>query len=226
VPRPEIACRSNITLQCRVLDGLRLVIYRWLVRASPTVALDAHATATLRYIRASMDAAGSVGVSGTAGITMGCVGIAAALVASTPALRAYWLVVWLAAAAIAAIAGGALMARQAARQGFTLFGAPVRKFVLCLAPGLFAGVVMTCLLWRVGALHAIPASWLVLYGCALVATSACTRRVVGIMGGLFVLLGLLAFVLPDAFQTLALGAGFGGLHLIFGLLIRRRAHGS
>jgi hypothetical protein len=189
-------------------------------------ALDSHAAATLRYIRASMESAGTVAVPGSAGVTMGVVGLVAAVLASLPALQPHRIAIWLIAATLAAAAGGVLMARQAARQGFTLFGAPVRKFILCLAPGLFAGAIMTWVLWSAGNLHAIPGTWLLLYGCALVSTSAPTTHVVGVLGSLFVLLGLVTFLLPDSLQTLALGAGFGGLHLSFGIMIWRRSRGS
>ena len=65
------------------------------MRQPHTVALDSHAAATLRYIRASMEAAGTVAVSGSAGVTMGAVGLLAAALASSPALRPHWLIVWL-----------------------------------------------------------------------------------------------------------------------------------
>jgi hypothetical protein len=196
------------------------------MRPPHTVALDSHAAATLRYIRASMEAAGTVAVPGSAGVTMGMVGLAAAALASTPALRPRWLVIWLIAAGVAAALGGAIMARQASRQGFTLFGTPARKLILCLAPGLFAGAVMTLVLWEGGHLRAIPGTWLLLYGCALISTSAPTARIVGVLGSLFALLGLITFLMPERLHTLALGAGFGGLHLIFGILIGQRSRGS
>lgn len=198
----------------------------WRMRQPDTVALDSHAAATLRYIRASMEAAGTVAVPGSAGMTMGVVGLLAAALASTPALRAHWLVVWLIAATLAALAGGVLMARQASRQGFTLFGAPVRKFILCLAPGLFAGAIMTWVLWQGGHLRAIPGTWLLLYGCALISTSAPTTGIMGVLGSLFALLGLIALLIPESLHTIALGAGFGGLHLLFGILIRQRSRAS
>jgi hypothetical protein len=196
------------------------------MRSPSAVALDAHAAATLRYIRASMDAAGTVAVSGSAGVAMGVIGLLAATLASTGSLRPHWLAVWLFAAALACSVGGVLMARQASLQGFTLFGAPVRKFILCLAPGLFAGAAMTFVHWQENNLHAIPATWLLLYGCALISTSAPTTRMVGILGSLFALLGLVTFWLPASLQTVALGAGFGGLHLVFGVMIRRKSRVS
>jgi hypothetical protein len=191
-----------------------------------TVALDSHAAATLRYIRASMDAAGTLAVPGSAGVAMGTIGLFAAALASTPPLRAHWLAVWLAAAVTASGVGGVIMARQSSRQGSTLLGAPVRKLVLCLAPGLFAGAVMTVVEDRMGVLHAVPGTWLLMYGCALISTSASTTtRIVGVLGALFVLLALLAFTLPDALQTVVLAIGFGALHIIFGLLIGRDSRG-
>lgn len=190
-----------------------------------TVALDSHAAATLRYIRASMDAAGTLAVPGSAGIAMGMIGLTAAALASAPLLRPHWLAVWLMAAAIASAVGGVIMARQSSRQGSTLLGAPARKLVLCLAPGLFAGAVLTVVEYRSGDLHAIPGTWLLMYGCALISTSATTTRIVGLLGALFALLALFAFALPDGLQTLVLATGFGGLHVIFGLLIGSSSHG-
>jgi hypothetical protein len=194
------------------------------MRPGNTVQMESHAVATLRYIRESMDAAGSVAVPGSAGIALGAIGLAAALLASTPALRSWWLLIWLAAAVAGVAAGGAIMARQSALHG-ALFGAPLRKLVLCLLPGIFAGAVLTAVHWQSGNLHAIPGTWLLLYGCALVSTSAPTARIVGVLGALFVTLGLVAFWLPDELHIVALGAGFGGLHLVFGLLIGRKRHG-
>jgi hypothetical protein len=190
------------------------------------VMLGEHAAATLRYIRASMEGAGTVAVSGFAGVTMGVVGLLAAVVGSTTVMRPHWLAVWLIAAFLASLAGGVLMARQASRQGFTLLGAPVRKFILGLAPGLSAGAAMTFVQWQANDLHAIPGTWLLLYGCALISTSASTTKIVGLLGGLFALLGLIAFWLPEPLQIVTLGAGFGGLHLVFGIVIRNRSRAS
>jgi hypothetical protein len=191
-----------------------------------TVSLDSHAAATLRYIRASMEAAATLTVPGSAGIVMGLVGLAAAVLTQTPALRSQWLSVWLGAALLAAGSGGLVMARQAALQGFTFFGAPVRKLLLCLAPGLFAGAVLTWVLWHSGDLRDIPGTWLLLYGCALVAASAPTTRAVAVLGGLFGALAVPAYLLPQSLQLITLGFGFGAMHLAFGIFIGlRAAHG-
>lgn len=189
-----------------------------------TVALDMHALGTLKYIRASIDAAGVLGVPGSAGIAMGAVGLLAAVLAADPRLAADWLVIWLGAGAIALVCGSALMIHQALRSRTALYRGPARKFLLCLVPSLFAGAVITLALWRAHAVQMLPGTWLLLYGCGVAAASTMTVRPVGIMGALFLLLGVTALLLPPHYADLMLGAGFGGLHLAFGIVIGRSKH--
>jgi hypothetical protein len=190
------------------------------------VSLDSHAAATLRYIRASMEAAATLTVPGSAGIAMGLFGVVAGILTQLPALQPHWLGLWLGAAALAAGSGGLVMARQASLQGFTFFGAPVRKLLLCLSPGLFAGAVLTLVLWHGGDSADIPGTWLLLYGCALVAASAPTTRAVAVLGLLFGVLAVPAYLLPQSLQLITLAVGFGGLHLAFGIFIAlKTAHG-
>ncbi len=193
--------------------------------APNTVQMGSHAAATLRYIRASMESAASLAVPGSAGIAMGAVGVAAALVSAMPGLHAYWFRIWLVAAATAAAVGGTLLARQSSLRALLLAGTPLRKFALCLGPSLLAGAVMTVVHVSNGHMQSVPGTWLLLYGCALIAASAATIRTIGILGALFGGLGLLALMLPERFQILMLGLGFGGLHLLFGYLIGWRGHG-
>lgn len=189
-----------------------------------TVALDAHALGTLRYIRASIDAAGILAVPGSAGVAMGSVGLAAGVLAGRPAFAAHWLEIWLAAGIAAFCCGSALMVSQALRARAALYRGPARRFLLCLCPPLLAGAVITLSLWQHRAADMIPGVWLLLYGCGVAAASTQTIRLVGVMGVLFAGLGVCALVLPPAYGNLFLGAGFGGLHLAFGILIgwRRR----
>ena len=190
-----------------------------------TVNLDAHAVATLRYIRASMDAAGNVAVPGSAGIAMGIIGTAAAALSSVPHLRAHWLLIWLMAGPIAAAAGGLLLARSASVAYFIAAGTPGRKLALALLPTLFAGAVLTAVLWSADRTGAIPGTWLLMYGCALMSASVSTTSIVTWMGSCFAGVGLLALVMPLPLQIPLLGMGFGGLHILFGILIARDAHG-
>ena len=194
------------------------------MQSANAVRIDSHAVATLRYIRASMDAAASVAVPGSAGIAMGSIGVLATLLSSTPGLRGYWIGVWLMAAAVGGGVGFALMTRPASLRGLSLYGTPLRKFALGLFPALLGGAVMTAVHWSNGNLHAIPGTWLLFYGCALISASVSATRMIALMGASFVALGLVALLAPDRLQMLLLGAGFGGLHVLFGVLIGRKGH--
>jgi hypothetical protein len=191
---------------------------------SSTVMIDSHALSTLRYIRASMDAARTVAVPGSAGIAVGAIGVAAALL-SGGALHPYWLSTWLCAAVAGAGAGAVLLAQQSCPKGVNLAGTPVRKVFLHLLPSLGAGAVLTWVLWRSGNLHAIPGTWLLLYGCALLHTSAVTTRLIAVLGAVFVGLALLAFALADTKQTIILGIGFGAVHIFYGAVMMRKNYG-
>jgi hypothetical protein len=190
-----------------------------------TVNLDVHAIATLRYIRASMEAAGSVAIPGSAGIAMGLIALTATALSITPPLQAHWFSIWLAAAPIASIVGALLLAKSTTVTAFMATGTPGRKLALGLLPCLFAGAVMTAVLWSAGHVAAIPGTWLLLYGCALISASVCTTAMVGWMGVCFAVVGLAALVAPGEFQIALLGCGFGGLHILFGILIGRGSHG-
>jgi len=194
------------------------------MQSANAVRIDSNAAATLRYIRASMDAAARVAVPGSAGIAMGSVGLLAMVASSAPGLREYWLGVWLAAAFLGGGVGFALMTQPASLRGLSLSGTPLRKFALGLFPALLAGAVMTAVHWSNGNLHAIPGTWLLLYGCALVSASVAATRMIAAMGASFVALSLVALLAPDSLQMLLLGSGFGGLHMLFGFLIGRNGH--
>jgi hypothetical protein len=194
------------------------------------VPIESRALGTLSYIRASIDAASSLAVPGLAGIVMGAIGATAALLTYVPALGTYWLTVWLVAACVAFVIGGALVARQVSQRGGSLISGPFRKFLVCLCPGLLAGAVLTLVLSLADMQRLVPGTWLLLYGSSVIAASTATHSkslpVVVSMGALFVILGGAAFALPSSVHTLLLGAGFGGLHLISGILIGRINHGE
>jgi len=71
----------------------------------------------------------------------------------------------------------------------------------------------------------LPGTWLLLYGAAVAAAGALSVRIVPLMGLTFMLLGVGALALAPAHPDLFLAAGFGGLHVVFGILIARR-HGG
>jgi hypothetical protein len=198
------------------------------IQSEAPVPIESRALGTLAYIRTSIESSSSMDVPGMAGIVMGIIGVLAAIVVSLPPWAPHWLGIWLFAAPVALLFGGALVARQIARRGHTRYLGPARKFLLCLCPALLAGAVLTWVLWTVRMTSVIPGMWLLLYGCAVLSASTVTiagiARLICVMGALFVALGSLTFVLPTTAHTAMLGLGFGVLHIIFGILIGRLTH--
>jgi hypothetical protein len=90
---------------------------------------------------------------------------------------------------------------------------------------MMVGVAMTIVLYRAGLHSALPGTWLLLYGTAVVTGGAFSVRIVPVMGLCFMALGTLALFSPASWGDLYMAAGFGLLHLIFGTLIARR-HGG
>jgi len=76
-----------------------------------------------------------------------------------------------------------------------------------------------------GVLQPLPSIWLLLYGTAFVSSGAFSIRVIPIMGVCFMALGAAAAFVPLAVGNLLLGAGFGALHIIFGVIIARNYGG-
>ena len=194
--------------------------------ARNTVALDTHALGTLQYIRASIDAAGLLAVPGSAGIAMGAVGVLTSLLVSLKPLAEHWLQIWLIAGLVAIAFGTALMVHQVLTRGTALYRGPLRKFLMCLCPPLLVGAVLTWQLWLRADFTLIPGIWLLMYGCAVMAASTLTRRALAVMGALLAVLGVIALRVPVNFQNAVLGLGFGGLHLLFGILIGGRSRRS
>lgn len=136
-----------------------------------------------------------------------------------------WPWVWLGAAAIALPSGGWLLLRKARRQGLSLLRGRGPRFLLGLCPPLIAGVVLTPLLWGAGLSELLPASWLLLYGTAIMTGGAASIPIVPISGACFMALGIVAALAPASWGTPLLAAGFGALHIGFGAWVGVR-HGG
>jgi hypothetical protein len=192
------------------------------VRREP-VEIHAHALDSLRYIRQTIERAGSfTAVPGIGGIVMGSTALAAAWLASHQTERGRWLAVWLGEAVLAMLVGivGAEMKSRRAR--LALFSGPGRKFIAGFTPALAAGAVLTAVLFRTGALVCLPGMWLLLYGAGVLSGGGASVRVVPLMGACFMVAGAAALLSPGgsvAAGDVLLGAAFGGLHILFGTII-------
>lgn len=197
------------------------------IRALPAepVSLQTHAMDNLRFIRDTMERAGPfTGVPGWGGAAMGASAILAAAIGHLQGPKG-WLVTWLLEAVIALAIGGFAMERKARKVHMSLFSAPGRKFVLSFAPPLLMGALVTVVLYRAGVPALVPGMWLCLYGTGIVTGGAFSIRIVPVMGLAFVILGGCAFFFPPNWNDVFLAAGFGGLHVLFGIVIARRYGG-
>jgi hypothetical protein len=188
--------------------------------------LQERAMENVRFIRATMERAGSfTALSGLGSMAVGVTALAAAWAASRAPSREIWLAFWLFEAALAASLGNWSNALKARRLHLPLLTRPGRQFFLGLLPPLSAGAVLTGGLYRLGLTPLIPGVWLLLYGVAVMTAGMFSVRLFPIMGACFMGLGALALVTPPSWGDGLLALGFGGLHLLFGLLIARR-HGG
>ena len=192
----------------------------------PPVALHDRAIDDLRYIRETMERSGSfTHVSGLGVIAMGTIGLAAAALTWGDTGLWGWLWAWLGAAVLSFAAATFLMDRKSRSEGMTLLTGPGRKFVWNVVPPLVVGAALTAACLRADAVALLPGSWLMLYGAAVVAAGSHSVRPVPVMGASFMLVGLAALLAPPPWGDAFMAAGFGGLHLGFGLVIWRR-HGG
>lgn len=193
---------------------------------SEPTALGDRAMDDLRFIRRTMErGAAFTAVPGWGGVGMGMTALPAAAIAASRPTPDGWLAVWLAEAVVAVGIGVWAMRRKARRAELPLFSGAGRKFALSFLPPALAAALLTVALYRAGDVALIPGTWLTLYGAAVVTGGAFSVKVVPVMGLCFMALGGVALVAPPAWGDPLLAAGFGGLHLVFGLHIARK-HGG
>jgi hypothetical protein len=192
--------------------------------ASPQPLAD-RALDNLRYIRATMERAGSfTAVPGWGMVGIGVTASGAALLAARQASSLSWLVIWLGEALLALAVGGWTMVRKARAADDSILTGPGRRFGLSFLPAIAVGAVLTLALYLSGEWRLMPAVWLLLYGSGVMAGGAYSVPVVPVMGVGFLLCGAAALFVP-ALTNWLLAAGFGGLHIVFGIWIARRYGG-
>jgi hypothetical protein len=182
--------------------------------------------ADLRFIRETMESVSSFSAfSGWGLILIGVVATACGLLAARQPTRPRWLIAWVAAAAVSAVIGALSTARKTRTARQPLIPGPASKFALSLAPAVVSGALLTGALERAEHFDLLPGMWLLLYGAGLVAAGAWSVRVVPVIGTTFMVLGAAGLLLPPGWSNWLLIAGFGGLHMAFGVIVGRK-HGG
>jgi hypothetical protein len=183
------------------------------------VELHEHAMDNLKYIRQTLERAGSfTAVPGKGGVLMGVIAILASWLAAGQPSAAGWLTVWTVAAVVAMAVGFVGAVLKSRRFQMPLFSGPGRKFIAGFAPAILAGAVLTAVFYRAGISGFLPGVWLLLYGAAVLAGGSASVRIVPVMGACFMFVGTVALLLPG-WNDVLLPVGFGGLHWIFGIVI-------
>lgn len=184
------------------------------------------AAENLVFIREAMERAGSfTAVPGWGDVVMGLTGLAAAIVAPAQPTPTRWLATWLAAAVVATSAGIIAVLIKSRQTDVPFFSRPARQFALSFSPAILVGALLTAALYGAGQVALLPGVWLLLYGTAVVAGGAFSIRVVPLTGLLFLFFGAVALFSSPLVADVCLGAGFGGLHITFGIIIARRYGG-
>ena len=196
------------------------------MKPAKVVSINERAIEHLKYIRDTMERAGSfTAVPGWGGILMGVSALMIALVSGHLPSKNLWFISWLGEAAVALAIGGWAMSQKAKASQSALLDGPGRKFALSLCPGMIAGAVLTAVLFQHQLFGLMPGTWLLLYGVSVVTGGAFSVKVVPIMGLSFMGLGTIALFAPFEWANGFMAAGFGALHIIFGVVIARRYGG-
>jgi len=180
----------------------------------------------LHFIRHTMESATSfTAVPGWGTVALGLTAIAAALVARSLDSRVIWVLLWLGEAVLAGLISLVAMVKKTGSLAKLATSIPARKCALSLAPPLAAGGVLTLIMMDHHLYGILPGMWLMLYGVAVITGGAFSVRVVPVMGICFAVFGTIALALPASWANGIMAAGFGGLHVLFGMIIARK-HGG
>ena len=180
----------------------------------------------LQFIRHTMESATSfTAVPGWGTVTLGLTALTAAFFARTVDSQVTWVLLWLGEAMLAGVISLIAMVKKTGSLAKLAASIPARKCALSLLPPLAAGAVLTLVMMEHRLYAILPGLWLILYGVAVITGGAFSVRVVPVMGICFAVFGTAALAMPTQWANGIMAAGFGGLHVVFGLLIARR-HGG
>ncbi len=189
-------------------------------------ALHERAMDNLRYIRETMERSTAfTAISGWGEVAIGATALLASAIAARQATTTMWLAVWVVEGTISLLIAGWSMDRKARKVQMPVVTGPGRKAVFSLSPPMIAGGLLTIVLYRAGLTNAIPGVWLLLYGTGVITGGMFSVGVVPIMGICFMALGAGALFAPPEFANWFMAAGFGVLHIVFGVIIARKYGG-
>ncbi len=193
--------------------------------SSPST-VQTHAEAQLSFIRSTMERATYfTAVPGWGGIFMGITAILAAISASQSQTLQQWILIWLGAAVLGVCIGLVTAWRKAKKANVQMFSGTGRRFWISLGTPILVAVVVTLALLLRSQTTMLPGIWLLLYGTGVVTGGVFSVKIIPAMGCCFLVLGMIALFTPSGWGDTMMAIGFGGLHILFGIIIARRYGG-
>lgn len=193
------------------------------------------AATDLAFIRSTLSSNSTfTSVSGVAILTIGVIGVLAAWIATSEPDFDRWLILWLFVAALCAVIGGGAMYRKDRRNMRTRNVSLNVRFFMTLLPSFFAAALLT---WAYR--QWLPAEqltclrgylvgiWLLLYGAGVFTAGLISIKPVSLMGLAIIFAGAIGLLTKSQaviFPELMM-AGFGLVHIVFGILIWKH-HGG
>jgi len=183
-----------------------------------------HAEHTLETIRTLMERSqryehisGYSGLVGGAVTILGCAVLRLNLLPF--AFPANFVVVWSAVFAVAFTSHLLLTFGRARQRGEPVWSRQARTILLAVLPAFSAALVTTVVVARLDRLDLLPALWLTLYGCGVLATSFFAPRSIAWLGGTCFVLGVMGLLAPHTYPILTMAIGFGITHIGFGVAV-------
>ena len=96
---------------------------------------------------------------------------------------------------------------------------------MAVLPSFAVSIPLTVLLWRLDRIDLLPAVWLTLYGCGVLATSFFAPRSIAWLGATCLAIGIVSLLASHTHAILTMAIGFGFAHIGFGvcvLVVERR----
>lgn len=181
--------------------------------------LDERAGIDLRLIRSMMQHAALVTPMPGWGIfVIGVIGATAAYL--TRNLEGFsWVAGWGLTGVIAVVLAVLISSWHIQKTGKSIYVNGYARFWLSLLPAFITAAVLTWVFIEIDQFMYLPATWLLLYGVGVIAASVYSITPLRWMGAAFVVLGIFSVIIPAG--NIGMGLGFGGIHLLFGILIAR-----
>lgn len=188
--------------------------------------MENHAESQLSFIRLTMERASCfTAVPGWGGVFMGMTAILAAIAASQSQTFQQWIIIWLGEAILGVCIGLVTVRRKAKNANVQMFSGVGRRFWISLGTPILVAAVLTLALLLRNQTMMLPGIWLLLYGAGVVTGGIFSVKIIPAMGCCFMVLGMVALFTPPGWGDTLMAVGFGGLHMIFGIIIARRYGG-